>query len=74
MCEYCHGNGLGGHLAGCPNRVPKTVCYCEHCADPIAEGDEVWQYRGVMYHPECFEQIALELLEDAGAKKVNAEE
>ena len=67
MCEICHGNGMGGHREGCPNKEPETVGTCEWCQEPIASGETVYEFHDDIYHEECFRENAVGILEGLGA-------
>lgn len=72
MCDIC---GRTVCHFRCPNAPdPPTVYRCDHCGDPIFDGDEIYSLDGNHYHTECFEETAVEILiEEYGAKKGEAE-
>ncbi len=43
---------------------PKIVGKCKHCGDLIGKGEEIVEYDGDMYHPECFDECASQIMFD----------
>lgn len=63
----------------CPDRpleppVSRTVYKCPHCNEDIEEGHDIVEYKNVMYHYNCFDDIVLRLLAERGAKGVTVTE
>lgn len=72
MCEVCRSSPC---LSGCPNAPdPEAIHTCKHCGEDIVVGDEYYEYDGEYYHEECFEDCAVALLMEAGAKRSTASE
>lgn len=45
-----------------PDDEPEPVLYCDHCDEPIYEGDEVWEYGGEWF---CSDECLLDSLRKA---------
>lgn len=72
MCSICHQAICP---SGCPNAdEAPAIAKCEHCSEDIVVGEEYYEYEGNLYHRECFEDIAVELLLEAGATLSTASE
>jgi len=72
VCDICHCSPC---LSRCPNaEEPASIGTCKHCGEDIVIGDEYYEYDGEMYHDECFSDIAVYLLVEAGASKKEASE
>ena len=72
MCEICHQFRCP---SGCPNAPdPPAVATCKHCGEEIVVGDEYYEYDGECYHEDCFSDIAVSLLLEAGAELKEASE
>lgn len=72
MCDICRCSICP---SGCPNADgPISIGVCSHCNEDIVIGEEYYEYEGERYHEECFEDIAVELLVEAGATKSEASE
>lgn len=55
-CEYCH---TYPHIHGCPGerrKLPKAVCKCEYCGEPIREGQEFYHIYEEYYHCGCLKK------------------
>lgn len=70
MCDICHGDGTGKCKAGCPNRVPEVIGTCEWCDRDIMSDDIVYELNGDLYHDECIEENAMDILEGLGARRL----
>jgi len=59
----------------CPNAPePKSIYICNHCGEPIVEGEDYADVDGDYYHEECFTDCAAGiLLEKYGAAIRTAE-
>lgn len=51
-------------------RVP---CCCAWCMEAIEEGELVYSFNDELYHEECFEEKAVEMLKEQGAYVKTAE-
>lgn len=72
MCSECHQYPCHPQ---CPNAPePPKVYTCKHCNEDIVVGDECYEYDGDYYHEDCFNDCAVEILLEAGARKFEAEE
>ncbi len=54
------------------NRI-RIPCCCAWCQEVIEEGALSYSYNGELYHEECFEENAVELLKELGAVVKTAE-
>lgn len=60
MCDVCRQSPCDPRCPNAPD--PPTVYTCEHCGEPIVEGDEYVDVDGDYYHLECFEDCAAQIL------------
>lgn len=67
MCDICHRTPC---LSRCPNAPePMPVATCDYCGGDILEGDEYFSYNRELYHNDCFEEAAVDILIEDGATK-----
>lgn len=71
MCMLCNCSPC---LPGCPNGEIEECHECEYCHDGIMNGEEYYCYEDNYYHADCFAEIAIDLLIEAGAGKGTAGE
>ena len=70
MCAECRSTPC---LSGCPNRVDKSIGVCPVCNEKIIDYEPFYDFDGEKYHEACFQDSAVSILMDMGARGTRTE-
>ena len=65
MCAECRSTPC---LSGCPNRVDKSIGVCPLCNEKILDYEPFYDFDSEKYHESCFQDSAVSILMDMGAR------